>query len=92
MITPIQQTIIERLSMLCTVSPDIRMGQMLANLGFLSEDFANQSLWDIDDEQFLKVIEIHLAQMSKRQGTISEHSTQPDEEAISQAPANAGNS
>ena len=72
--------------MLCDLSPEIRMGQMLANLGFLSEDFANQSLWDIEDDQFLNVVEIHLAQMSQRQCTTSERAVHSDPEATSKTP------
>ena len=78
MIPPIQQTIVEKLASLCGLSPEIRVGQMLANLGFLSEEFTNQSLWDIEDEQLLNVIEIHLAQLSERQAAIAPQAVQPD--------------
>ncbi len=75
MISPIQQTIVEKLLALCDHSPDIRFGQLLANLGFLSEEFENQSLWDIEDEQLLNVLGIHLAQLSQRQAAISQPDT-----------------
>ncbi|MDB5390466.1 MAG: hypothetical protein JWM11_6112 [Planctomycetaceae bacterium] len=86
MIPPIQQTIVDKLLELCDLSPDIRMGQLLANLGFLSEEFANQSLWDIEDEQFLKVIEMHHDQLTKRQVAIAQQSVESDKErpAVSQ--------
>jgi len=63
----IQHAIVEKLLALCDLSANIRFGQLMANLGFLSEEFENQSLWEIDDEQLLNVIEIHLAQLSQRQ-------------------------
>ena len=78
MISPNQQTIVEKLLALCDLSPDIRFGQLMANLGFLSEEFENQSLWDIEDEQLLKVIEIHLAQLSQRQAAIAQQTVPPD--------------
>ena len=78
MIPPIQQTIIEKLAALCDLSPDIRMGQLLANLGFLADEFADQSLWDIEDEQLLNVIEIHHAQLTKHQAAIDEQSVQSE--------------
>ena len=78
MISPIQQTIVEKLLALCDLSSEIRFGQMMANLGFLSEEFENQSLWDIEDEQLLKVIEIHLAQLSQRQAAIAQQPVHPD--------------
>jgi hypothetical protein len=78
MISPSQQTIVEKLLALCDLSPDIRFGQLLANLGFLSEEFENQSLWEIEDDQLLKVIEIHLAQLTQRQSAIAQQAVQPD--------------
>jgi hypothetical protein len=78
MIQPIQQTIAERILALCDLSPDVRFGQLLANLGFLSEEFENQSLWDIEDERLLSVIEIHLAQLRQRQAAIAQQAVQPD--------------
>ena len=88
MISPTQQTIVEKLLALCDLSPDIRFGQLMANLGFLSEEFENQSLWDIEDEQLLKVIEIHLAQLSQRQAAIAQQAVQPDtDKAAASRPA-----
>lgn len=88
MIPPIQQTIVEKILALCNLSPDIRFGQLMANLGFLSEEFENQSLWDIEDEQLLNVIEIHLAQLSQRQSAIAQQAIQPDtDKATASRPA-----
>ena len=88
MISPIRQTIIEKLLALCDLSSEIRFGQMMANLGFLSEEFENQSLWDIEDEQLLKVVEIHLEQLSQRQSAIAQQAVQPDtDKAAASRPA-----
>jgi hypothetical protein len=51
---------------------------LLANLGFLADEFASQSLWKIEDEQLLKVIEIHRAQLNQRRAAIAEQAFQPD--------------
>ena len=75
MISPTQQRLVEKLLAMCDLSPDVRFGQILANLGFLSEEFESQSLWDIEDEQFLNVVEIHLAQLRQRQATIATQAT-----------------
>lgn len=63
MISPIQQAILEKLTRICELSPDIRVGQMLAHLGFLSEDFDGQSLGVVDDDALLAVAERHLAEL-----------------------------
>ena len=88
MISQIQQTIVEKLLALCDLSADIRFGQLMANLGFLSEEFENQSLWDIEDEPLLNVIEIHLAQLRQRQKAVAEQAVQPDtDKAAASRPA-----
>lgn len=66
MIPSIQQEILHKIACLCEVSPDVRFGQLLAHLGFLGEDSSGQSLWDIEDEAFLQVVEGHLTEMTRR--------------------------
>jgi hypothetical protein len=61
--------ILETLSSLWKLSPDVRFGQLLANLGFLVEDQTDQSLWDVEDETLLKVMEKHRTELAHRQGT-----------------------
>jgi hypothetical protein len=41
--------ILRNLAVLCELSPDVRFGQLLANLGFLAEDMSDRTLWDIED-------------------------------------------
>ena len=69
MIQSTQQDILRSLAALCELSPGVRFGQLLANLGFLAEDMADRTLWDIDDAELLQVIERHRADLSKRQPT-----------------------
>lgn len=73
----IQTTRNEALSVLaelCDLAPDVRLGQLLAHLGFLGEDQTGRSLWDIDDEQFLAVIYHHRAELAERQPeTVHQH-------------------
>lgn len=54
------------LAELCAMSPDIRLGQLFAHLGFLGEDQIGRSLWDIDDEQLLAVLYQHRAELAGR--------------------------
>jgi hypothetical protein len=64
-----QHELLDKLAVLWESSPEVRFGQLLANLGFLVEDRTDQSLWDIEDEQLLKVMEGHRAELSQRPGT-----------------------
>ena len=57
MIQPLQQDILRSLTALCELSPDVRFGQLIANLGFLAEDMSERTLWEIEDGELLQVIE-----------------------------------
>ena len=67
MIPTTQHELIEKLTDLQQLSPDIRFGQLLANLGFLVEDQTDQSLWDVEDVRLLEVMEKHRVDLLRRQ-------------------------
>ena len=71
MIPRIQQQILGKLAGLCELSSEVRLGQLLAHLGFLAQDMFDRSLWDVDDEQLLQVIERHRAELSARQANVA---------------------
>jgi hypothetical protein len=54
------------LAELCDLSPDVRLGQLLAHLGFLGEDQHGKPLWTIDDDQLLDVLYHHRAELLAR--------------------------
>jgi hypothetical protein len=59
---------------LCELSPNVRLGQLLAHLGFLGEDQTGRSLWDIEDAQFLNVLYRHRAELVARSVTTPKES------------------
>src|SRR5688500_15868652 len=63
---------------LCVLSPDVRVGQLLAHVGFLGEDQTGRSLWDIDDEELLAVLHHHRAELSQRQPAPLEQEGSPE--------------
>ncbi len=69
MITTTHHELIEKLVDLQQLSPDIRFGQLLANLGFLVEDLTDQSLWDVEDARLLEVMEKHRVDLLRRRPT-----------------------
>ena len=71
MIQSTQQNILRSLTALCELSPGVRLGQLLANLGFLAEDLYDRTLWDIEDAELFQVIEKHRADLSKRQSNVA---------------------
>lgn len=66
MIPPTNAEALEILLELCELSPDVRLGQLLAHIGFLGEDQTGRNLWDIDDEQLLAVLHHHRAELVAR--------------------------
>lgn len=71
MIQAVQHTILQKLGALCELSPDVRLGQLVAHLAFLAEDTCERTLWDIEDEDLLRVIERHHAELSRRQSNVA---------------------
>ncbi|MEX0704662.1 MAG: hypothetical protein WD069_21360 [Planctomycetales bacterium] len=67
MTTTTRQESLEVLGELVALSPDVRLGQLLAHLGFLGEDQTGRSLWDIDDEQLLAVLHHHRTELAARE-------------------------
>ncbi len=67
MIPATQNELIDKLVDLRELSPEVRFGQLLANLGFLVEDRTGRSLWDVDDAQMLEVMKEHRADLLRRQ-------------------------
>ncbi len=70
MIPATQREALAVLAELCELSPDVRLGQLLAHLGFLGEDQTGRTLWDIDDDQFLAVLYHHRGELVARQSDL----------------------
>ena len=58
--------LIEKLDAIRLLSPDVRFGQLLANLSFLVEDQTDQPLRDIEDQRLLEVMEKHRGDLAYR--------------------------
>src|SRR5207249_8938344 len=65
MIEPTRQEILARLERLSELAPDMRFGQMIANLAFMAAGPWDQTLWDLEDEQLVGAIR----QMEDRKST-----------------------
>lgn len=76
MIAASQREALAVLAELCELSPDVRLGQLLAHLGFLGEDQTGRSLWEIDDEQLLAVLYHHRTELAARRQNVPGQSSQ----------------
>jgi len=66
-----RQMILQRLEHVSELTPDVRFGQLIANLVFLASGPWDETLWDLEDEKFLKAIEQHLNDLAKRESTVT---------------------
>ncbi|GAC1451924.1 MAG: hypothetical protein NVSMB9_36940 [Isosphaeraceae bacterium] len=67
MISATQRALIQKLTDIHRLSPDVRFGQLLANVGFLVEDQTDQPLRDVEDHHLLEVMKSHRADLARRQ-------------------------
>lgn len=66
MIEPTRQEILTRLARLSELAPDMRFGQLIANLTFMAAGPWDQNLWDLADEQLVGAIRQMESDFSKR--------------------------
>jgi hypothetical protein len=71
MITPQRQEILRLLEQLSELTPDVRFGQLIANLSYLVIGSTNEAIWDMEDEQLLTAIRQHIADLSDRAANIA---------------------
>ncbi len=61
-----QRQALELLEQLWELSPDVRLGQLLAHLGFLGEVHLGRGLGYIDDDEFMSILHRHRAELLAR--------------------------
>jgi hypothetical protein len=67
MSTDARQEALAVLAELAALAPEVRLGQLMAHLGFLGEDQVERSLWDIEDDELLAVLHRHRSELAARQ-------------------------
>jgi hypothetical protein len=63
----VRQEALAVLSELAALAPEVRLGQLMAHLGFLGQDQVERSLWDIEDNELLAVFRRHRSELVARQ-------------------------
>lgn len=70
MIEPTRQEILTRLERLSELAPDMRFGQLIANLAFMAAGPWDQTLWNLEDEQLVDAIRQMEADLFQRESKI----------------------
>jgi hypothetical protein len=64
----------EILSLLGSVSeltPDVRFGQLVANLSYLAVAPTAEAIWDMEDEELIVALKKHLSDLSNRHAVVA---------------------
>ena len=83
MIPPTQREALSVLTEVVDLSPDIRLGQLFAHLGFIGEDQTGRCLGNIDDEELLAVLYHHRGELTARLSNRPNQALQPTGAATS---------
>ncbi len=67
MIHATRHEILRQLETLSALTPDMRFGQLIANLAFLAAGPWDQTLWDLEDDKLLAAISEMTTDLSRRQ-------------------------
>ena len=63
--------LLSRIADLCPLAVDMRLGQLLATLGWLGEDMTGRTLWEIEDEELLQVVERFQQDLVRREPSVA---------------------
>ena len=67
MTTQVRNGILHTLAELSECSPEVRFGQLVANLSYLAKGPNNEAIWDVEDEELLAAARRHLEERRKKQ-------------------------
>lgn len=67
----VRQQLLRVLGELGEYTPDVRFGQLLANLSYMAKSFTAEAIWDVEDEELLEAAKIHRDELSARHARIS---------------------
>jgi hypothetical protein len=71
MITPTRQQLLSVLGELSVACPEMRFGQLIANLSTLAKGLSAEGLWDVEDEELLSAAREQFIYFSNRQPDVA---------------------
>ena len=71
MIATQRQEILRLLERLSELAPEVRFGQLIANLSYLAVGPTNEAIWDMEDELLLTAIRQHIADLSQQAADVA---------------------
>jgi hypothetical protein len=71
MIDATRRQVLERLWQLSELAPDMRFGQLIANLSTMAEGPWDETLWNLEDEKLLAAASQLAADMERRRASVA---------------------
>ena len=60
MISREREELLKILAELSELAPEVRLGQLVANLSYMARGLSTEAIWDMEDEEFLEAAKAHL--------------------------------
>jgi hypothetical protein len=67
----LRQEILMLLERLSELAPDVRFGQLIANLSYRAVAPSTEAIWDMEDEQLLVAIRNQISDLSDRSANVA---------------------
>jgi hypothetical protein len=65
---PVRAELLARLGELSRACPEMRFGQLIANLAVVARGAEPSAVWDMEDEELLAAVNWQLAELAARRG------------------------
>jgi len=66
-----KQDVLQALSELVTHCPDVRFGQLIANLACIARGPTPEAVWDMEDDELLAATKSHLQDYERRHADVA---------------------
>jgi hypothetical protein len=63
---PVRDELLQTLAKFADHAPDVRFGQLIANLAFLARSSGASDVWEVEDEELLEAARSHLHDLEER--------------------------
>jgi hypothetical protein len=63
--------LLRRLNDLMELCPEMRFGQLIANLAVAARGTGQEAVWEMEDEELIAAVEWQLTELSTRRGDVS---------------------
>ena len=71
MIARSRTEIIRLLERVSELTPDVRFGQLIANLSYLAIAPTTEAIWDMEDDELIVALKQHLTDLSTRHAVVA---------------------